>query len=181
MMKRVLCTISTLLMVVNIPSGHSHLALAQETSIKRILPVVNESGWKIPGLEESEITDKRMQLPRAYGRTAVPIWVTVYKPKRKFITTITRYSLKDNQTLIVAERKVLINAIIKCDLDGRTFMYILQCIIILEEPNGRTGYSGMFGVQYYDNDGDGKFESFAEGAPFVTHDLWIPDWVLKNP
>jgi len=65
-------------------------------------------------------------------------------------------------------------------VDGRTFMYILQCTIILEDPNGRTGYSGQFGVHYYDRDGDGKFESFEEGAPFVTADLRIPDWVLRK-
>ena len=43
-----------------------------------------------------------------------------------------------------------------------------------ESPHGRTGYSGQFGVHYYDGDGDGKFESFEEGAPFVTSDLRIP-------
>lgn len=182
-MKPVLYTISILLTitVVNKGGGHGPLVLAQENSIKLLKPVVKESGWKIPGLEESQITDRRKQLPKGYGPAAVPISITVYKPKRKFVTTITRYGLKDGQTLIVRERKVLIDGIIKCDLDGRTFMYILQCTIILEEPNGRTGYSGQFGVQYYDGDGDGKFESLEEGAPFVTPDLRIPDWVLKNP
>jgi len=48
------------------------------------------------------------------------------------------------------ERKVLLDGIIKCDVDvdGRTFMYILQCTIIMEDPNGRTGYSGHFGAHY---------------------------------
>jgi hypothetical protein len=39
----------------------------------------------------------------------------------------------------------------------------------------------MFGVHYYDADGDGKFETFEEGKPFVTPELYIPDWVLRNP
>jgi hypothetical protein len=43
------------------------------------------------------------------------------------------------------------------------------------------GNSGQFGALYYDNDGDGKFESRVEGAPFVMNDLRIPDWVLKKP
>jgi hypothetical protein len=49
-----------------------------------------------------------------------------------------------------------------------------------EEANGRTGYSGTFGVHDNDRGGDSKFESFEEGKPFVTPNLWIPDWVLKN-
>ena len=181
-MKPVSWTIAILLMVtaLNIVGGNSSLAFSQENSIKLIQPAVNESGWRIPGLQESQITGTRKRLAKGYGPASVPVYVTVFKPNQKFITTIPIYRLKDGQTLIVMERKVLIDGIIKCDVDGRTFMYILQCTIILEDPNGRTGYSGQFGVHYYDGDGDGKFESFEEGAPFVTADLRIPDWVLPK-
>ena len=181
-MKRVLCAIATLLMVTGIQNegGHSALGFVQDNPTRVIKPVVNKSGWKIPGLEESRITGPRQRLPKGYGPASVPVFVTVYKPTGKFITTIPRYALKDGQTLIVTERKVLIDSIIKCDVDGRVFMYILHCTIILEEPNGRTGYSGMFGVHYSDRDGDGKFESYGDGNPFITPDLHIPDWVLKN-
>lgn len=180
-MKQVLCAIAVLLMItaINIESGNSSVALAQDNPIKLIKPVVKETGWKIPGLEVSVIIGARKRPPKGYGPASVPLYLTVYKPRRKFVTTITRYGLKDGQTLIVTERKVLIDGIIKCDLDGRVFMYILQCTIILEEPNGRTGFSGQFGVHYYDGDGDGKFESFEEGAPFVMADLQIPDWVKR--
>jgi hypothetical protein len=182
-MNRVLCAIAIILMVtaVNIEGGNSSFAFAQDNPLKVIKPAVNESGWKIPGLDQSRITGPRKRLVKGYGPPSVPLHVTVFRPTRKFITTIPLYRLKDGQTLIVAERKVLIDGIIKCDVDGRVFMYILHCTIILEEPNGRTGYSGVFGVQYSDRDGDGKFESFEEGAPFVTSDLRIPDWVMKNP
>jgi len=180
-MKRVLSAIAALLMAtgVSVGGGNSSLGFAQDNLLKIIKPAVNEGGWKIPGLEESRMTGPRKRLPKGYGPSSVPLHVTVFTPTRKFITTIPLYRLKDGQTLIVAERKVLIDRIIKCDVDGRVFMYILHCTIILEEPNGRTGYSGVFGVQYSDRDGDGKFESFEEGAPFVTADLQIPDWVLR--
>ena len=181
-MKPISCTIAILLMVsaLNIGGGNRSLAFAQENSIKLIKPAVNESGWRIPGLQESQITGTRKRLAKGYGPASVPVYVTVFKPNQKFITTIPLYRLKNDQTLVVVERKALIDGIIKCDVDGRTFMYILQCTIITEEPNGRTGYSGQFGVHYYDRDGDGKFESFEEGAPFVTSDLQIPDWVLRQ-
>lgn len=157
------------------------LVLAQDNRIIALRPAVNEGGWKIPGLEQSRITDPRKLLPRTYGPASLPLNVTVLKPTQEFITTIPLYRLKDGQILIIAERKVVINSIIKCDVNNHVFVYILQCTIILEESTGRTGYSGTFGVHYYDRDGDGKFESFEEGKPFVTPDLSIPDWVLKNP
>ena len=182
-MKKVFLIVMLLLVVtlVNSESAKSGLTFAQDSPIKIIKPVVMESGWNIPGLDHSQITDTRKLVPQGFGPTAVRLHITGYTPRKKFITTIPRYRLKDDQTLIITERKVQIDGIIKCDVDGREFLYILHCTTILEEPNGRTGYSGVFGVQYSDRDGDGKFESFAEGAPFVTPDLWIPDWVTKNP
>ena len=180
-MKNIMCAMMNALIVCGLyVGGIRPLVFAQDNRIIAIRPVVNESGWKIPGLDQSQITDPRKLLPKGYGPASVPLQVTVLKPRRKFITTIQRYGLKDDQTLIVAERKVVIDSIIKCDLNNRIFVYILQCTIILEELNGRTGYSGMFGVHYYDRDGDGKFESFEEGAPFVTPELRIPDWVVKS-
>ena len=160
--KRVICAFAILLTVTGVKPhvGYSALGFAQDDRVKLMQPVVKESGWTIPGLPESRMTDPRKRLPKGYGPAAVPFYVTVFKPAGKFITTIQRYILKDDQTLTVAERKVVIDSIIKCEVDGRVFMYILHCTIILEEPNGRTGYSGVFGIQYSDRDGDGKFESF---------------------
>lgn len=177
-MKQVLCTIAIMVMVTAAASRNSFVA--QDNPIKIIKPAINEQGWKILGLQESQIADPRRRLEKGYGPASVPLYVTLLKPGQKFITTIPIYRLKDGKALLVVERKVLIDGIIQCDVNGRTFMYILQCTIILEEPNGRTGYSGQFGVHYFDGDGDGKFESFEEGAPFVTPELRIPDWVLKN-
>jgi hypothetical protein len=181
-MKKVLSVVISVLFVAsaNVVGGRT-LVLGQESPVAIVKPVVNESGWKIPGLEESQITSPRKMLQKGYGPSSVPLYVTVFRPTQQFITTIPLYRLKNDQSLIIVERKVVIDSIIKCDVDGRAFVYILQCTIILEEPGGRTGYSGQFGVHYSDRDGDGKFESFQEGPPFVTPDLQIPAWVLKNP
>ena len=153
---------------------------SQDSALSVIRPVINERGWKIPGLAQSRMTGPRKLLSRTYGAASLPLHITTLKPPLELITTIPIYRLKDGQTLIITERKVAIDAIIKADVNNRDFVYILQCTIILEEPDGRTGYSGMFGVHYYDHDGDGKFESFEEGAPFVTPELRVPEWVSKS-
>src|SRR5829696_10409930 len=179
-MKELVCAIAALLMV----GSHSGYGLlcrvsAQEKHLSVAKPVVKEGGWTIPGLEESQISTPRKLLPAGYGPSSAPVYVTVLRPKEKFITTVPLYRVKDGQTVLIGERKVMVDIIMKCDVNDRVFAYILQCTTILEEPNGRTGYSGMFGVHYTDRDGDGEFESMEEGAPFLTSDLQIPDWVLQ--
>ena len=179
-MKRLVYAIAALLMVAGQNgSGIECLVFAQEKHLNVAKPVVKESGWTVPGLDQSQITTPRKLLQPGYGPSSARVSVTVFRPKEKFITTIPIYRLKDGQTVIINERKVVVDIIIKCDVNSRVFAYILQCTIILEEPNGRTGYSGIFGVHYSDRDGDGKFETLQEAAPFVTADLQIPDWVLQ--
>ena len=168
-------------LVLALIAGTKPQALAQDSGLSVIRPVINERGWKIPALDQSKATGPRKLLSNTYGAASLPLHVTVLKPPRKLITTIHLYRFKDGHTLIVTKRKVAIDAIIKCDVNNRVFVYILQCTIILEEPNGRTGYSGQFGVHYSDRDGDGTFESFEEGAPFVTPELRLPEWLSKNP
>jgi hypothetical protein len=180
-MKAVLCATLVILIVSGLSVGPKPQVFAQDSGLSVIRPVINESGWKIPGLDQSKATGPRKLLSKTYGAASLPLHVTVLKPPRELITTIPIYRLRDGQTLIVTERKVAIDAIIKCDVNNRVFVYILQCTIILEEPNGRTGYSGQFGVHYSDRDGDGTFESFEEGTPFVTPELRLPEWVSKNP
>jgi len=62
------------------------------------------------------------------------------------------------------------------------FLYIVQVANLVYDPvTKNNGQSGLFGLLYYDNDGDGIFESRESGPLAVTPDLRIPDWVLKNP
>jgi len=144
--------------------------------------IVKEDGWKIPGLSQSRVTDPRRLLPQQYGVTRVPLNLTVLKPRREFIDTISLYGLKDDgQTLVMGERRGAVRGIIKCDIEHRVFAYIVQFVAVLyDQQTGRGGYGGIYGAQYFDNDGDVIFESYEPGAPFVTPNLRIPKWALKE-
>jgi hypothetical protein len=167
---------------VNAGMSHTLQATSQDNRLMPVKRVIEESGWKIPGLEQSLVTDPRKLLPSGYGVSSVPLHITVLKPKREYITTISLYGFKDNgETIVVKQRQAVVRSIIKCDVNNRVFVYILHCVIVQDDPVAqRGGYGGVFGVHYYDNDGDGKFESYEDGSPFVTSELRIPDWVLKN-
>ena len=180
MIKGLIFIIAALFVVGSDTDGSRRSQLsAQEKQTHVVTPAVKGTGWTIPGLEGSRTTTPRKLLQNGFGPRSTPIYVTVLRPKENFTTTIPTYRIKDGQTLVISERKVVIDLIIKCDVDNRVFAYIVQCTIISQESDGRTGYSGTFGVHYEDRDGDGKFETFSEGAPFVTSDLQIPNWVSQ--
>ena len=147
------------------------------TKLSPIKSVLKETGWEIPGLSLSRITTARKLLPAGYGPNA-PLNVTILRPRREVISTISLFGLKpDGTTLVMGQRKGAVQIIIKCDIDGRVFAYIVQFMALVKESNGRVGYSGIYGAQYFDNDGDGVFESYESGPPFVARDLRIPTWV----
>jgi hypothetical protein len=157
--------------------------LSQTPASAKLAPIksiVSETGWEIPGLSLSRITTPRKPLPAGYGPN-VPVNVTILKPRREVLTTISLFGLKpDGATLVMGQRRGAVQIIIKCDIDGRVFAYIVQFMALVQESNGRVGYSGIYGAQYFDNDGDGIFESYEPGPPLVTKDLRIPTWVVSS-
>ena len=148
------------------------------TKLSSIKSIVREKGWEIPGLSSSTISTPRKLLPQGYGVAGVPLNVTILKPRRDVITTISLFGLRpDGTTLVMGERRGAVQIIIKCDINHHVFAYIVQFMALVQESNGRVGYSGIYGAQYFDNDGDGIFESYEPGPPLVTKDLRIPTWV----
>jgi hypothetical protein len=143
---------------------------ATSTELAPIKSIVRETGWEIPGLSRSRIMTPRKPLPGGYGPNA-PVNITIFKPRREVISTISLFRLKpDRTTLVMGQRRGAVQIIIKCDIDDRVFAYIVQFMALVREWTGRVGYSGIYGAQYFDNDGDGIFESYEPGPPFVTTD-----------
>lgn len=155
----------------------------QDQQAVTVKQVVNQSGWEIPGLTDNEVVDPRKQLASAYGVRAVPLHITVLRPKRELMETIDLYGSKDGgETVVVRKRRVVIRSIIKCDVNGRVFLYLVQVGMVVYDPvSKKNGQSGLFGLAFYDNDGDGIFESRESGPFAVTPNLRIPDWVMINP
>jgi hypothetical protein len=174
-MKHRILMIATIVLLTGSVFGQDASSEDRKTSMIR--SIVRDSGWEIPGLSPSRITDPRKPLPAGYGVPGVGLNITVLKPTRQFVTTISLFGLKpDGTTLVMGERRGAVKSIIKCDIDNRVFVYIVQFVALVHGANGRIGYGGIYGAQYFDHDGDGIFESYEPGAPFVTPELRIPDW-----
>lgn len=151
----------------------------EDETLKRVLM---PAGWKIPGLSESRETGPRHPLPAGYGVQGVSLQITLLKPTREVRETVFLYATKDRgETLIVGQRHAAVRAIIKCDIKEKVFLYIVQFGNLGYDPESKiVSQSGLFGLFYYDNDGDGIFESRESGSIAVTPDLRIPEWALKN-
>ncbi|PYS70652.1 MAG: hypothetical protein DMF69_12865 [Acidobacteria bacterium] len=132
-----------------------------------IRSIEKKNGWLVPGLAHSRMTGRRKLLPKGYGVSEVPLHVTVFKPRRETRATISLFGLQeDHKTLVMGERTGAVRSIIRCDVDNRVFVYIVSFYALVADSTGHVSYSGMYGAQYFDKDGDGIFESYEPGPTF---------------
>jgi hypothetical protein len=156
-------------------------APSPKPALSKIWSIEKESGWQIPGLAQSRIRDKRKLIPKGYGVDGVALHITVFKPRREARATISLFGLKeDGKTLVMGERTGAVQSIIKCDIENRVFVYIVSFYALVADASGHIGHSGIYGAQYFDNDGDGVFESYEPGPPLVTPELRIPEWARRS-
>ena len=140
--------------------------------------VVKEKGWDIPGLQESRVLSRRIVPKGSLGGGAVN--TTGFKPKQELIVSIPTFRLSDDQkTLFLEQRDGEVNLIFKCEVNNRVFAYVVQLVeVFYDSKNRRSGYGEIYGAHYYDNDGDGRFESYEPGHGYVA-DLRVPGWVSR--
>lgn len=141
--------------------------------------VINESGWEIAGLSASRIVAARKPLEELGSGAA---HITMLKPRTEVITKIPIFWLTDSgATLHTRQQGIAIRSIHRYDFDGHVFCYALLGVgSFYDEKTRRGGYGGEFILIYYDNDGDGKFESFEIGNSARSFTPTLPAWVLKN-
>ena len=126
--------------------------------------VVKESGWEIPGLSESEVVAPRT----AYkGKESEGMFVTWKHPKLQknglaFLIKEEYFSEEERKVLGLYPGNYVVMKISQYDVSGREFYYVLQI-----HPDGVGAISDLY---FYDEDGDGEFES-------VEHHRLIPSFV----
>ncbi|HZI87695.1 MAG TPA: hypothetical protein VFD48_12740 [Pyrinomonadaceae bacterium] len=159
-------------------SANSQTVPAAISDPSNIAKVIKERGWDIPGLQQSQVLSRRI-VPKGSLRGGA-VHVTRFRPKSEFIVSIPIFSLSDDQkTLFMEQRHGEVNLIFKCEVNNRVFAYVVQLVeVFYDSKNRRSGYGEIYGAHYYDNDGDGRFESYEPGEGYVK-DLRVPNWVSK--
>jgi hypothetical protein len=173
--------ITNLVLLFLITTAHGQIAPSDNLRPSGIESIIKESGWEIPGLLQSQVLNSKDMVPEGSSMKGISVHVTTFKPKRELITTVPIFNLKnDGKVLVLGQRQGEVNLIFKCELRGRAFAYIVQLVEIFSDAqNRRTGYGDIFGVRYYDNDGDGVLESYEQGEGYIK-DLRVPDWTSKR-
>jgi tetratricopeptide (TPR) repeat protein len=143
--------------------------------------LVNDAGWEIPGLAQA-----RMLRPPELQRTrdrSIQLYFTYYEPevetfiKRPFPS---RRKPKPEEAEWVSEG-LKVRLIEERVINGHKFCYKLD---VEEMFHGKvtelpkyTNYSET--LLYYDEDGDGRFETLEEGVDYFARGH-IPKWVLEK-
>ena len=151
----------------------------QSTHASGVRRVIKKEGWKIPGLAQSRIAGYRRAFA-AHGEAPVQIYVTAFKPIREIVVNTSLYSFpEDGETLVIRQLPISIRSIVRYEVGGKAFCYSIQGVEALYNKRTDTGgYGGEYGFLYYDNDGDGKFESFEIGGHILPFTPKVPTWVL---
>ena len=170
-----------------LPLNEGDLAALNEI-VKADLPadvvpatLVNNAGWEIPGLAQS-----RMLRPPELLKTrdrSIQLYVTYYEPevaafiKRPFPS---RRKPKPEESVWVSEG-LKVRLIEEQVINGHTFCYKLDVEEMFHDQVTElpkyTNYSET--LLYYDEDGDGKFETLEEGLDYFAR-LRIPKWVMEK-
>jgi len=140
-----------------------------------------EGGWEIPGLGQSKLVYPR-KLVEFYSEKPVHLYLTGFKPEQEVIVSVPLYyRLRENDAaLVIRQEQASIISIVKYELNKKDFCYEVQVYLVsYNKETGVKGYGGQLGLRYYDEDGDGKFESYDMGSgnpPFIPK---IPEWVQR--
>ncbi|MCM3873652.1 MAG: hypothetical protein ND895_23445 [Pyrinomonadaceae bacterium] len=142
--------------------------------------ILNEAGWEIPGLAVSRKL-RPPELRNTRNRT-YELYITLYEPeveaflKRPFPS---REKPKPEESNWKSQG-LKIRLIEERVVNGRKYCYAITSDEIFQDETNQPRYSnGPEMLFYYDEDGDGKFETLEEGLDY----FWlghIPAWVLQK-
>lgn len=162
-----------------------NLALLNEI-VKADLPpniqpekLINDAGWEIPGLAQA-----RMLRPPELQRTRDPnvqLYNTYFKPEMETLIRRpfpSRRKPKPEQARWISQG-LKVSLIEERVINGRKFCYRLTVYEIFHDSaTGLPRYSdNLETLLYYDEDGDGRFETLEEGLDYFARGH-IPKWVL---
>jgi hypothetical protein len=142
--------------------------------------LVRDEGWEIPGLAQA-----RMLRPPELQRTrdrSIQLYYTYYEPESEMLIKRpfpSRRKPKPEQAQWTSQG-LKVSLIEERVINGRKFCYRLTVYEIFHDNGGLPRYSdNLETLLYYDEDGDGKFETLEEGLDYFARGH-IPKWVLEK-
>lgn len=149
-------------------------AIPQVASSPDEQKVMKEGGWEIPGLAQGKVTQ-----PRTVFRSSDVDGVRVYwawlRPEaqegEEFIIEDAYFSADERKTLRLIPGEQAVMKIARYDVGERVF-----CYQVTIHPKG---IGAMNALVYYDEDGDGRFETVERGSVLPSFVPRIPQWTRQ--
>jgi hypothetical protein len=142
--------------------------------------VIKYGGWEVPGLVQSRIVTPRT-LMRSKTQEAIPVYVAVLEPEEEAVVDTNLYKLLDGKTIYIVPMKFSITRISQYDVDGRIFCYTVFVVRVFADPESKSqAYGGQSSLTYYDDDGDGRFETLEQGNIRQLNNPRIPKWAQQK-
>ncbi len=137
--------------------------------------VVNESGWEIPGFIGAEVAKPRSQ----YHRPPEDLFITTLRPREGAVTKILDVTSQPPDSLPIREECWDVLRLEALDVNRNIFCYLVTLGGLRNCADPMAPVLGWaIEYQYYDMDGDGRFEIREKGSLFLpTFDPPIPGWV----
>lgn len=138
-----------------------------------LVKVLKKDGWDIPKINPSELFKSEI----TYFQNT-PVVLNGYKLHKSFDTKVDFYAL-DNDTAIIKESQVIeVKTIGTFSFGGKIFAYSIVGSPFGYLPDGdRSGIGIIYRVFYFDEDGDGKFETRYTTPTIPTI---IPNWLINS-
>lgn len=143
--------------------------------------LINDAGWEIPGFasaralrppELQKTRDQSIQLYFTYYDPAVETFIKRPFPSRRKIKLVQADWESQGLKVSLIEERVI---------NGHKFCYRLSVYeVFRDNASGLSKYADYLEtLLYYDEDGDGKFETLEEGLGYFPRGH-IPKWVFEN-
>ena len=166
--------------------GHSTIIVGthQQNDTKTEKPIrprkgaIKQRGWRVPGINEYRTVSKVIK------RQVNGIEVTIREFKAdarpvvdldsNTVGNIDRHGI--NVTLQMAKKKKRlfdVRDFATYEINGRVFAYGVSLVPVVVEETVQTYAGAMYKLFYFDEDGDGRFETRYSGSPLPK----IPEWV----
>jgi hypothetical protein len=164
--------------IFNILLISAHSVKSQDLTIKstkkteplRLPKILNKKGWEIPQKHELELISK-MQIQISGN----PVYKCAYKTKNITEIKLDDYFLEDNENLIVNPHNYEIREIYSYEKTGRLFAYEINYVpYVVDEKGIRTVALAKTKRYYFDEDGDGTFETMYQ-SQYLPENL--PQWI----
>jgi tetratricopeptide (TPR) repeat protein len=141
--------------------------------------LVKEGGWEIPGLAQSRPIRPR-EIVKTRDRTVERHW-TLYEPGVETLLERPFEPTAKQKTPGLKTEGLQVIMIEEHDIEGRKYCYVVRTQEIFrdEATNARKYPTSFEDFLYFDEDGDGKFETLEEGLGVRSRPR-IPEWVLKG-